>query len=158
MKEANFMTVISVLILVFLCITIRIIYAAKSGRESKFVKYGIIVVVIVFLLYIGFSESDMVHNGNISITEKRMRVKFDEADRSYTNSMKLNASKKLDIKAKCEEGKLLLRVYQKQNEYTYDISEWDKTLELDDFEEGYINVHLENEDARNVNVEIKCVD
>ena len=35
-------------------------------------------------------------------------------------------------------------------------SEKQEVLELEEFEEGYVNLHLKNEQARNVDVEITC--
>ena len=53
-----------------------------------------------------------------------------------------------------KQGRILLTIYQKQKEHTYDISEWNNDLELSEFEEGYINLHLKNINARHVKVEI----
>ncbi len=126
--------------------------------ENKFVRLGKLAIVLLFVLLFCLWDEGMVSDGKIHITEHKMKVEFRKTDREFSDRMKLGANRKLNIQSKCSQGKILLTVYQKQKEHTYDISEWDGILELEDFEEGYANLHLNNEKAQDVRVEITCAE
>ena len=150
------MKIISIILLVIVLVIGRIVSSVHI--DNKYIRFGRLAVVamVVAMLVLCFWEEGTVHNGNIHISEQRMKIKFLKADREFTDRMKLRADKKLDIKAKCSSGCLLLTIYQNQKEVTYDISNWDKELVLEEFQEGYVNLHLKNEKARDVNVDITC--
>jgi len=154
------MEIILIILLVIVVAMGRIFSGARF--DSKYVRIGRLAVgiMLVFSLffYLFFWEEGTVYGGNIHITEQKMKVKFLKADREFTDRMKLRADKKLNIRAECSSGCLLLTIYQNQKEVTYDISDWNDSLELREFQEGYVNLHLKNEKARNVNVEITCGD
>ena len=148
-----------IIFIILLVIVVAMVRIFSSDRfDSKYVRIGRLAVGIVLVCSLFFWEEGTVYNGNIHITEQKMKVKFLKADREFSDRMKLKANKKLNIKAECSSGCLLLTIYQNQKEVTYDISDWNKSLELREFQEGYVNLHLKNEKARNVNVEITCGD
>lgn len=148
------MKIIFIILLLFVIVMGRIF--SNSRIDNKYVRFGRGVVAIALVLCICFWGEGMVYNGSVHISEQKMKVKFLKADREFNDRMKLKQDRKLDIKAKCSQGRILLTIYQKQKEVTYDISDWNKVLELEEFEEGYVNLHLKNEQARNVDVEITC--
>ena len=144
--------------LIFIVLLIIIVVIGKIlttlKPENKYLHYGNIILIVLSLIVLVFWDDGMVYNGKIHITERKMKIEFLKADREFTNQMKIGTQKKLNIKATCKQGRILLTIYQKQKEHTYDISEWNNDLELSEFEEGYINLHLKNINARHVKVEI----
>ena len=149
-------------IVIFIIIVVMGSILVRMRAENQFIRFRklvFIVFAVSFVLFFCLWGEGMVFNGKIHISEKKMKVEFLKAEgREFSDRMKLGADRKLNIRSRCSQGKILLTVYQKQKEDTYDISKWDGILELEDFEEGYVNLHLNNEKARVVYVEITCAE
>lgn len=149
-------------IVLFIVVVVMGRILVRMKAENQFIRFRKLVFmlfVVSFVVFFCFFGENMVSDGKIHITERKMKVEFQKAEgREFSDRMKLGAGKALNVQSKCSQGKILLTVYQKQKEYTYDISKWDGILELGDFEEGYVNLHLNSEKARDVCVEITCAE
>lgn len=126
----------------------------KNYQKHKRLQIIGIAVCIIAILFLPYDTS----MGNISISEYKMKVQYNESDRDYSTRMKLTEGKKLSVEAEIEKGNLVLRISQNGLEKFYDISKGFKgELELTEFNEGYVNVHLVNDGAKEVKVLIKPI-
>lgn len=117
--------------------------------------------VIAFLVPRVTGESylpDGTTRGGVVVnTKSAFKISYKESNRGYSDTLELTEEDlaRVRVWCSCDEGQVCLRIQQDTTLKEVDITNTDSLLDMTDFQPGRITFTMVNENARNVDFELK---